>query len=129
MTTDRSSEPKLKIPGALGPYRVAVPFENFLFLSGQIGIDPSTGELVDGTIEGQTHQIMVNIKAILEAEGVGFNQIVKTTIFLVNIENFGVVNQIYGGYFEKAFPARSTIGVKALPKGALVEIEVIASRK
>lgn len=110
MTTDRGSQQNLKIPGALGPYRVCVPFQDILFLSGQIGIDPATGELADVTIEGQTRQVMANIKAILEAEGIELNQILKTTIFLVQIENFGVVNQIYGEYFQKRFPLALRLG-------------------
>ena len=116
-----------KAPGAIGPYSQAIDTGDFVFLAGQIGIDPEKGELVSG-IEAQARQVMENIKAVLQEAGLGFKNVVKTTIYLANMEDFGKVNEIYGSYFEKPYPARSTVAVKSLPKGALVEIEVIAKR-
>lgn len=116
-----------KAPGAIGPYSQAIDTGDFVFLAGQIGIDPEKGELVSG-IETQARQVMENIKAVLQEAGLGFENVVKTTIYLANMEDFGKVNEIYGSYFEKPYPARSTVAVKSLPKGALVEIEVIAKR-
>ena len=114
-------------PDAIGPYSQAVDTGELVFLAGQIGIDPKTGQLVEG-IEAQTRQAMENIKAVLDAAELTFNNVVKTTIFLVNMDDFAKVNEIYGSYLKKPYPARSTVAVKALPKGALVEIEVIAQR-
>ena len=116
-----------KAPGAIGPYSQAIDTGDFVFLAGQIGIDPEKGELVS-SIEAQARQVMENIKAVLQEAGLGFGNVVKTTIYLANMEDFGKVNEIYGSYFEKPYPARSTVAVKSLPKGALVEIEVIAKR-
>ncbi len=116
-----------KAPSAIGPYSQAIDTGDFVFLAGQIGIDPEKGELVS-SIEAQARQVMENIKAVLQEAGLGFENVVKTTIYLVNMEDFGKVNEIYGSYFEKPYPARSTVAVKSLPKGALVEIEVIAKR-
>ena len=115
-----------KAPKAIGPYSQAVKYENFLFVSGQIALDPKTGELVGSTVEEQTRQVMENIKAILEEAELNFNHVVKTTIYLKNINDFDKVNRIYGEYFTEHKPARATIEVSNLPKGALVEIEVIA---
>lgn len=114
-----------KAPKAVGPYSQAIQSHDFLFLSGQIGIDPQTGTLVEG-LEAQTHQIMKNIQAVLdEAEG-DLNDIVKTTIFLTDINDYKHVNEIYGSYFPDHKPARSAVAVAALPAGALIEIECIA---
>ena len=115
-----------KAPKAIGPYSQAVKYENFLFVSGQIALDPKTGELVGSTVEEQTRQVMENIKAILEEAELNFNHVVKTTIYLKNINDFDKVNRVYGEYFPEHKPARATIEVSNLPKGALVEIEVIA---
>ncbi len=115
-----------KAPKAIGPYSQAVKYENFLFVSGQIALDPKTGELVGSTVEEQTRQVMENIKAILEEAELNFNHVVKTTIYLKYISDFDKVNRVYGEYFPEHKPARATVEVSNLPKGALVEIEVIA---
>ncbi len=115
-----------KAPKAIGPYSQAVKYENLLFLSGQIAIDPETQELIKGDVKEQTKRIMENIKAILEEAGLTINHIVKTTIYLKNINDFPAVNEVYGSYFSDYKPARSTVEVSNLPKDALVEIEVIA---
>lgn len=123
-----STLPSQQIPKAIGPYRLAVAFEKLLFVSGQVGMNPTTGELVDGTVENQVKQAMQNLKAILEEHGSSLPQVLKTTIFLTRMEDFAGVNEIYGGFFRGNFPARSTVAVAKLPKGALVEIEAIAER-
>lgn len=114
-----------KAPLPIGPYSQAIIWGNLVFCSGQIGIDPKTGELKKG-IEEQTKQVMENLKQILKAAGTDFARILKTTIYLVDIEDFPKVNQIYEKYFSQTKPARSTVAVKSLPKGALIEIELIA---
>jgi len=116
----------LKAPEAIGPYSQAVKVGDFLFASGQIPIDPQTGDLVSGGIEAQTKQVMENIKQILFAGGLSFNNVIKTTVFILKMEDFTAVNQIYGKYFTADLPARSCVAVGSLPKKALVEIEVIA---
>ncbi len=113
-------------PKAIGPYSQAVKYENFLFISGQIAIDPKTQEFINGTIEEQTKRVMENIKAILEEADMGFDNVIKTTIYLKDINDFQKVNEIYGSYFKEHKPARATVEVSNLPKGALIEIEVIA---
>ncbi|HET9367690.1 MAG TPA: RidA family protein [Candidatus Udaeobacter sp.] len=113
-------------PGAIGPYSQAIRSGNFLFCSGQIPLDPKTGQIVPGDIAAQTRRVLDNIAAILKAEGLTFDHVVKTTIFLTNLGDFQTVNEIYGSYFEQDPPARSTVEVSALPKGANVEIEVVA---
>ncbi len=113
-------------PAAVGPYSQAVRVGNFVFCSGQIPLDPKSGQLVTGDISAQTKRVMENIAAVLKAESLNFENIVKTTIFLTNLGDFQTVNELYGGYFQSAPPARSTVQVAALPKGANVEIEVIA---
>lgn len=112
-------------PQAIGPYSQAVIANGFIFCSGQIGIDPKTGNLAEG-LENQTKQIIKNIEAVLKEAGLNLECIVKTTIFLTNINDFAKVNEIYGSFFTNHNPARSTIAVAALPKGALIEIEAIA---
>jgi len=112
-------------PAAIGPYSQGINTGDLLFTSGQIPLIPDGSELVCG-IENQTRQVMENLKAILEAGGVGLENIVKTTIFLTDLKNFSVVNEIYAGYFSNEPPARSTIQVAALPMGAEIEIEAIA---
>lgn len=115
-----------KAPKPIGPYSQAIKYENLIFISGQIAIDPSTNEFVNSDVATQTKIIMENIKAILEEAGINLNHVIKTTIFLKNLEDFQVVNEIYGQYFKDHKPARSTVEVSRLPKNALVEIEVIA---
>jgi 2-iminobutanoate/2-iminopropanoate deaminase len=113
-------------PAAIGPYSQAVRSGNFLFCSGQIPLDPTSGQIVSGDIATQTRRVLDNIRAVLKAEGLTFENIVKTTIFLTDLGDFQTVNEIYGSYFKQQPPARSTVQVSALPKGAKVEIEVIA---
>src|SRR5947208_9413105 len=113
-------------PAAVGPYSQAVRVGNFVFCSGQIPLDPATQQIVAGDITAQTKRVLEDITAVLRAEGLDFGNIVKTTIFLTNLGDFQTVNEIYGSYFKSDPPARSTIQVAALPKGANVEIEVIA---
>ncbi len=114
-------------PAALGPYSQAIRSGDTVFCSGQIGLDPATGELADG-VEAQAERALKNLAAVLDASGLGFDDVVKTTIFLADIGDFGAVNAIYGKQMPDPPPARSTIGVGALPKGALVEIEMTARR-
>ncbi|GFO64559.1 RidA family protein [Geomonas paludis] len=113
-------------PKAIGPYSQGVKAGGFLFLSGAIALDPATGEVVQGGIVAETEQVMKNIGALLAAAGLGFQDVVKTTIYLANMGDFATVNGIYGGYFQENPPARSTVEVKGLPRGVLVEIEVTA---
>ena len=113
-------------PAAVGPYSQAIRIGNFVFCSGQIPLDPKTGEIVPGDVNAQTKRVMENIAAVLRAEGLNFGNIIKTTIFLTNLADFQTVNELYGSYFNQAPPARSTVQVAALPKGARVEIETIA---
>ena len=113
-------------PAAIGPYSQAVRVGNFLFCSGQIALDPKSGQIVPGDIAAQTRRALDNIAAVLKAEGLTFENIVKTTIFLTDLGDFQTVNEIYGSCFKRNPPARSTVQVSGLPKGANVEIEVIA---
>lgn len=115
-----------KAPKAIGPYSQAVRTEFGIFTAGQVGIDPSTGELVAGGIEDQTRQVLKNLKAVLETAGSGLKFVVKTTVFLNDMGDFSKMNAIYAEYFGEEPPARSTIAVAGLPKGALVEIEAFA---
>ena len=112
-------------PAAIGPYSQAIRSGDLLFASGQLGLDPATGNLVDG-IEAQARQALTNLQAVLAAAGAGIGDVVKTTIFLADMADFATVNAIYGELFRHEPPARSTVQVAALPKGGLVEIEVIA---
>ncbi|MDI3281490.1 MAG: RidA family protein, partial [Bacillota bacterium] len=112
-------------PAAVGPYAQAVRAGGLLFLSGQIPLDPQTGEVPEG-IEAQTRRVLENIKAVLKAEGLSLADLVKTTIFLTDINDFAAVNQVYGAYFPDHPPARSTVAVQALPRGVRVEIEAVA---
>jgi len=116
-------------PNALGPYSVAVEAGDFVFVSGQVAIDPATGERAPDNVAAQSKQIMENLRAILGDLGLTLADVAKTTIFLADINDFATVNDIYGGYFEQEPPARSTVQAAALPGGFLVEIEVIAARK
>ena len=115
-------------PAPIGPYNQAVLTGNMLFISGQICIDPTTGNLKNKDIQEETHQVMHNLKAILQQAGMDFSQVVKTTIFLTDMHQFGAVNEVYGKYFEKDFPARDTVQVSALPKFVNVEISMIAAK-
>jgi len=115
-----------KVPAPIGPYSQAVIANGFLFASGQIAFDPATGELVLDTIQSETKQVMENIKAILEAANIHFGHIVKTSIFLSDMQLFAQVNEVYGSYFTDQFPARETVAVKTLPRNVNVEISVTA---
>lgn len=113
-------------PSAVGPYEQAVRVGNFIFTSGQIPIDPSINKLIEGDIAQQTRRVMENLKSILEASGSSIRNVIKTTIFLTDLKNFEQVNKVYGEYFTDSKPARSTVQVSALPKGAEIEIEIVA---
>lgn len=115
-----------KSPAAVGPYNHAVRLGDLLFCAGQIPIEPATGNLVTGDIKVQTQRVLENVKAILEDQKLSLENVVKSTVFLTNLADFAGMNEVYAKYFTTEFPARSTIQVAALPKGASVEIEVIA---
>jgi 2-iminobutanoate/2-iminopropanoate deaminase len=114
-------------PAPIGPYNQAIKANGFLFVSGQIAINPATGELNTGNIEAETHQVMQNLAAVLHTAGHNFANIVKTTIFLSDMSLFSAVNEVYGSYFTGNYPARETIAVKGLPKNVNVEISVISA--
>ena len=118
-----------KAPKAIGPYSQGVAAGDFMFMSGQIPLDPATGDMVGGGIEAQTRRVLDNLKAVLESQGLDMDSVVKTTIFLADMGDFAKVNEIYGSYFGEIPPARSTIQVGALPKNARIEIEAIALRR
>ncbi len=113
-------------PKAIGPYSQAIAAGNLLFCSGQIALDPQTGEMVGATAAEQAEQVMKNLEAVLAAAGSSFDQVVRTTIFLADMADFGTVNEVYGRHFPNHKPARATVAVRQLPKGALVEIDCIA---
>jgi 2-iminobutanoate/2-iminopropanoate deaminase len=115
-----------KSPAAVGPYNHAVRVGDLMFCAGQIPIEPATGDLVAGNIQAQTERVLQNVKAILEDQGLTFANVVKSTVFMTNLADFAGMNEVYAKYFTTDFPARSTIQVAALPKGASVEIEVVA---
>ncbi len=115
-------------PAAVGPYSQAIAAGDFLFCSGQIHLEPATGALLEGDIATQTARVLDNLSAVLAAAGRSMADVIKTTVFLVDIGDFGAMNEVYGRYMPDPPPARSTIGVAALPKGARVEIELIAGR-
>ncbi len=115
-----------KAPAAIGPYSQAVRVGNLVYTSGQIPINPATGVFAEGGIKEQTRQSLLNVKAILEAAGLTMNDVVKTTVFMADMNDFADMNAVYAEFFSEPFPARSAVAVKALPKGALVEIEVVA---
>ena len=115
-------------PGAVGPYSQAIAAGDLVFCAGQIGLDPATGNLVEGGVEAQTERALKNLTAVLDAAGLTFANVAKTTIFLTDIDDFATVNAIYGRYMPEPPPARSTFAVAALPKGAVVEIEATAVR-
>jgi 2-iminobutanoate/2-iminopropanoate deaminase len=113
-------------PAPIGPYNQAIQTDNLLFISGQICIDPATGQLKNKDLQEETHQVMHNLKAILQEAGLTFSNVVKTTIFLTDMHRFTEVNEVYGKYFDSSFPARETVAVLALPKFVNVEISMIA---
>ena len=115
-----------KSPAAVGPYNQAVRIGDLLFCAGQIPIDPATGNLISGDIKTQTERVLQNIKAILDDQKLTFDNVVKSTVFMTNLADFSCMNTIYAKHFTSDFPARSTVQVAALPKGANVEIEIIA---
>jgi 2-iminobutanoate/2-iminopropanoate deaminase len=117
-----------KAPVPIGPYSQAIEVGGFLFCSGQIALDPVTGQVSNGDIKEQAELVLKNIHGVLEAADMGFEHVVKTTIFLVDMADFPAVNEVYGKYFQKAPPARSTVAVAGLPRGVKVEIEVTAMR-
>jgi 2-iminobutanoate/2-iminopropanoate deaminase len=113
-------------PKAIGPYSQAIKANGFIFISGQVAFDPATGNLISGGIEQQTEQVMKNLSAILQAAGSGWDKVVKTTVFLKNMSEFGQMNEVYGKFVKNAPPARSTVEVARLPRDVSVEIDVIA---
>jgi 2-iminobutanoate/2-iminopropanoate deaminase len=125
MATKTIIKPKHS-PAAVGPYNHAVRIGDLLFSAGQIPLDPATGNLVTGDIKAQTERVLQNVKAILDDQQLTFAHVVKSTVFLTNLADFAGMNEVYAKYFTENFPARSTVQVAALPKGANVEIEVIA---
>ena len=114
-------------PAAVGPYSQAVAVGGLLFCAGQIPIDPATGEIVAGDVAAQTERVCANIAAVLKADGKTFANVVKTTVFLTDMAHFAAMNAVYAKYFTEPFPARSTVAVAGLPRGAQVEIEVVAA--
>ena len=114
-------------PEAIGPYSQAIRAGSLLFVSGQVPIDPATGQVIAGDIEAQTHRVFQNIRAILAAAGGSFDQVVRTTVFLADMNDFAAMNSVYGTYFASPAPARATVQVSRLPKDASIEIDVIAS--
>ena len=113
-------------PAAIGPYSQAVRAGGLLFISGQIPLDPESGEVVNGDVSAQTHRVMRSLGAILKAAGAGFDDVVRTTVFLTDLGDFARVNEVYGSYFTAPAPTRATVQVAALPKGVSVEIDAIA---
>ena len=117
-----------KAPAAIGPYSQAVIVNGFLFSAGQIALDPATGQMVDGGVEGQTERVMQNLQAVLDSAGLSWKDVVKTTVYLHDMADFPKVNEIYGRWIGDARPARSTVQVSALPRGGRVEIDLIAAK-
>lgn len=115
-------------PAAIGPYSQAIEVNGFVYASGQLPIDPATGAFPEGEVKEQTRQSLLNVKAILEEAGLALSNVVKTTVYLADMGDFAAMNEVYSQFFAQPFPARSAIAVKALPKGALVEVEVVAAR-
>ena len=113
-------------PAAIGPYSQAVVASGVVYCSGQIGLDPATGQVVAGGVGAETRRILENLRAVLGAAGASLADVVRTTIYLVDMGDFAAVNEVYGGFFEAPYPARATVGVAALPRGARVEIDAIA---
>jgi 2-iminobutanoate/2-iminopropanoate deaminase len=119
----------LGAPGAIGPYSQAIRLGALVFVSGQIPLDPATGQVVSGDISAQAERVMNNLGAVLAAAGLGFEDIVRTTIYLVDLAHFADVNEAYGRFFQTPYPARSTVGVAALPRGVQIEIDAIAAAR
>ena len=118
-----------KAPAAIGPYSQAIQIGNLVYTSGQIPIDPATGVFVEGGIKEQTRQSLTNVKAIMEEAGLSMSNVVKTTVFMADMNDFADMNAVYAEFFAEPYPARSAVAVKTLPKGALLEIEVVAEVK
>ncbi len=117
-----------KAPKAVGPYSQAIEAGGFVFASGQLPIDPATNQFAEGGVKEQTRQSLTNARNVLESAGLGLSNVVKTTVFLSDMENFAAMNEVYAEFFKEPYPARSAFAVKTLPKGALVEVECIAAR-
>lgn len=117
-----------KAPAAIGPYSQVIEVNGMVFASGQIPLDPATGNIVEGGIKEQTQQALTNAKAIMEAAGLTLANVVKTTVFMADMNDFAAMNEVYATFFSEPYPARSAVAVKALPKGVLVEVECIAAR-
>ncbi len=115
-------------PAAIGPYSQAIEVNGFVFASGQIPVDPATGEFVEGGIKEQTRQALANAARIMEEAGIDLSHVVKTTVFLADMADFAAMNEVYSTFFKEPYPARSAVAVKALPKGALVEVECVAAK-
>jgi 2-iminobutanoate/2-iminopropanoate deaminase len=123
---DRQAVATAAAPAAIGPYSQAIAGSGFVFLSGQIAIEPATGALVPGGVAAETHQVLKNLGAVLEAAGSSFARVLKTTVYLTDLADFAAMNAIYAEYFPEPAPARATVEVAALPRGARVEIELVA---
>ena len=123
---DKRAVSSAKAPKAIGPYSPAIVAGNLLFVSGQVPIDPATGNMIEGDIAAQTRRVLDNVGALLSAGGASFSNVVRTTVFLADMNDFAAVNQVYGEYFVEPYPARATVQVARLPKDSRVEIDVIA---
>jgi 2-iminobutanoate/2-iminopropanoate deaminase len=126
LPADRQAVATAAAPAAIGPYSQAIAGSGFVFLSGQIAIEPATGALVPGGVAAETHQVLKNLGAVLEAAGSSFARVLKTTVYLTDLADFAAMNAIYAEYFPEPAPARATVEVAALPRGARVEIELVA---
>ncbi len=115
-------------PAAIGPYSQAIEVNGFVFASGQIPINPATGEIVEGGIKEQTHQALTNASKIMEEAGLSLADVIKTTVFMADMNDFAAMNEVYATFFKEPFPARSAVAVKTLPKNVLVEVECIAAK-
>jgi 2-iminobutanoate/2-iminopropanoate deaminase len=129
MTTPLVQVSTTEAPAAIGPYSQAIKAGDFLFASGQIPLDPTTGTITEGGINAQTHQVFQNLSAVLKAAGVSFDRVVKTTVYLADMADFAAVNEVYAGYFSAPAPARATIQAAGLPRNVRVEIDVVAYLK
>jgi len=119
-------DPVDRAPASIGPYSHAIRAGDLLFVSGQIPLDPATGQLVSAEVSAQTERVLKNLRAVLAAEGASLADVVRTTIYVTDLAHFGVINEIYGRYFRVPYPARATVQVSGLPRGALVEIDAVA---
>ena len=128
MTRERTAITAEGAPRVLGPYAQAVAAGDLVFCAGQVGLDPASGRLVPGGVEAETARVLENLAAVLAAAGLGLGDVVKTTVYLVDLGEFAAMNAVYGRYFSAPYPARATVGVAALPAGARVEIEAVATR-